>query len=107
MQAIKLYPTMIVWSTLFSAAIALGGYNLVLISSFFAFPHFAQEYSLKRGVGQLPDPGSMATERFGLKKTLLGTSALLIGLIFTLLFAQKVQTLLFGAIVIGVLWGVF
>lgn len=46
MQAIKLYPKAIGWSVLLSTAIIMEGYDVVLLSSFYALPQFNKRYGV-------------------------------------------------------------
>ena len=46
-------------------------------------------------------------ERYGFKKTMMGALALVAGLIFILFFAQNIEMLLVGLILVGIPWGVF
>jgi MFS transporter, SP family, general alpha glucoside:H+ symporter len=47
------------------------------------------------------------SDRFGYRKTMLGSLVLMIAFIFLPFFAQNVETLLAGAILCGLPWGVF
>jgi SP family general alpha glucoside:H+ symporter-like MFS transporter len=126
-QAIKRYPKAVIWSIIFSTAIAMEGYDKSLIGSFFAFPPYAQKYGEPFGDGyQVParwqaslSNGARAgeivglllngiiTEKIGFKKTMIGALALLTGLIFIPFFAQNIETLLAGDVLMGIPWGVF
>ncbi|XEV03775.1 hypothetical protein FSHL1_009062 [Fusarium sambucinum] len=44
LQAIRKYPKAVLWSVLLSTSIIMEGYDIVLISSFFAQPAFRQHY---------------------------------------------------------------
>jgi MFS transporter, SP family, general alpha glucoside:H+ symporter len=46
MQAIKLYPKAVGWSMLLSTAIIMEGYDVVLLSSFYALPQFNEKYGV-------------------------------------------------------------
>jgi len=128
-QAIKLYPNAIAWSILFSTAVAMEGYDLVLIPAFYAFPSFQRKYGVpaKSGRGyQIPAPwqaglsngarvgeilglllNGVLCERFGFKRTMIGTLLLLAALIFIPFFAQNIETLVAAEVLMGVPWGVF
>jgi SP family general alpha glucoside:H+ symporter-like MFS transporter len=128
LEAIKLYPKAIAWSVVFSSAIAMEGFDLVLISAFFAFPPFTERYGVlgESGSYQIPAPWQAALgngarvgeilglllngwlcERFGFKKTMIGSLLLLMGLIFIQFFAQNIEMLVVGAVLLGFPWGVF
>ncbi|KAK9351265.1 hypothetical protein V1523DRAFT_328036, partial [Lipomyces doorenjongii] len=51
-QALKLYPKAVGWSILLSLAIVIEGYDIVLLSSFYAFPAFVKKF------GELQPDGS-------------------------------------------------
>jgi SP family general alpha glucoside:H+ symporter-like MFS transporter len=46
MQAIKLYPKAVAWSVFISAAIIMEGYDIVLLSSFYALPQFNKKFGV-------------------------------------------------------------
>ena len=46
MEAIKLYPKAVGWSVLLSTAIVMEGYDVVLLSSFYALPQFNEKYGV-------------------------------------------------------------
>lgn len=127
-QGLKLYPKAIGWSVLFSTAIVMEGYDVVLMASFYAFPAFNQKYgnlqpdgtytlsaawqtglSMAMNVGQIF--GLFATgivaELLGYRKTMLGSLSMVIGFIFILFFAQNTSTLLAGEFLLGFPLGVF
>ncbi|KAK4548760.1 hypothetical protein LTR36_008533 [Oleoguttula mirabilis] len=128
-QAIRRYRKAVAWSIFFSTAVAMEGYDLVLISGFYAFPPFVKKYGKPTGKGgtyQIPAPwqaglsngarvgeilglmvNGIICERFGFKKTMIGTLCLLTALIFIPFFAQNVETLEVAEILMGVPWGAF
>ncbi|KAJ5263561.1 hypothetical protein N7478_011166 [Penicillium angulare] len=128
-EAIKRYPKAIGWSILFSTAIIMEGYDIVLVSAFFAYPSFQKKFGqpVKGGTGyQVTAPwqsglsngarvgeiiglfiNGLLAEAFGMKKTMIGTLIVLCGLIFISFFAQNIQTLLAAEILMGIPWGVF
>jgi SP family general alpha glucoside:H+ symporter-like MFS transporter len=126
-EAIRQYPKAIAWSMIFSLAIAMEGYDKALIGGFFAFGPFVEKFgqdgpngrqvaahwqaSLNNGarageiLGLLLN--GMIVERFGFRKTMIGSLVLLSGFIFIPVFAQNIQTLLVADILMGIPWGVF
>ncbi|EME44490.1 hypothetical protein DOTSEDRAFT_72086 [Dothistroma septosporum NZE10] len=127
-EAIRLYPKAIAWSMFLSSAVAMEGFQLVLIASFFAFPPFTRKF------GELQPDGSyevtaswqsalsngarvgeilgltlngIIAERYGYRMTIIGTLVLMIAFIFILVFAQNIGTLMAGEILMGIPWGVF
>lgn len=131
-KAIRLYPKAIGWSVLLSAALIMEGFDLVLMGSFYVVPSFAKKYghpvvqadgkvtyqltaSWQSGLSNGASVGSILglflngiiSERFGYKKTMIGSLMLIAVFIFIPFFAQNVQTLLVGQIFMGIPWGVF
>ncbi|KAL1887232.1 hypothetical protein Sste5346_010349 [Sporothrix stenoceras] len=127
-RGIKTYPHAIGWSILFSTAIIMEGYDVVLMGSFFAYPAFENRYGdlqpdgsrvlsaawqagLTNGMNCGQILGLMATgivaERFGYRKTMLGALTSVIGFIFILFFAPNKPALIAGEILMGIPLGVF
>ena len=127
-QGIKTYPRAISWSVLFSTAIVMEGYDVVLMGSFFAFPAFQQKYGSVQpdgsysltaawqagltnamNCGQIL--GLLATgiiaERYGYRKTMLGALLSVVCFIFILFFAPNKATLIVGEMMMGLPLGVF
>ncbi|KPI42725.1 General alpha-glucoside permease [Cyphellophora attinorum] len=113
LEALRLYPRAVGWSVLFSTAIAMeekvwspehkkpGTYQI-------SAPWQA---GLSNGarVGEILGlllNGYLA-ERFGMKKTMIGSLILLSGLLFIPFFAQNIETLQVATILLGFPWGVF
>jgi SP family general alpha glucoside:H+ symporter-like MFS transporter len=55
---LKLYPKAVAWSVLISTCIAMEGYDVCLLSNFYAFPQFNRKYGelLADGTYQVPAP---------------------------------------------------
>lgn len=127
-QAVRLYPKAIGWSLGLSSAIIMEGYDTLLIISFFGLPAFQTKY------GQLQPDGTVAitaawqsglsnavtcgeilgvmlngyvADRFGYRKTMMGSLAALFCLVFIVFFAPNIQTLLIGQLLCGIPWGIF
>ncbi|TVY87189.1 Maltose permease [Lachnellula willkommii] len=128
MQAIKLYPKAVGWSILLSTALVMEGYDVVLLSSFYALPQFNQKFGVRGADGTYTVPApwksalsngalcgeiiglfisGMVSERYGYRKTMIGALAMMIAFIFIPFFSQNVQMLLAGEIMCGIPWGVF
>lgn len=127
-QGLKLYPKAVAWSVLLSTAIVMEGYDVVLMGSFYALPSFKKKYGELNADGTYGIPaawqaglsnamnsgqilGLFATgiisERFGYRKTMMGSLLLIIGFVFILFFAPNKATLLVGEILMGLPLGVF
>ncbi|KND87113.1 Maltose permease MAL31 [Tolypocladium ophioglossoides CBS 100239] len=127
-QGLKLYPRAIGWSVIFSTAIVMEGYDVVLMGSFFAFPEFNKKFGTlqpdgtyqlsaawQAGLGNAMNAGQIlglfangiVVERFGYKKTMLGALSLVIAFIFILFFAQNLPTLVAGELLMGIPLGAF
>ncbi|KAK6506572.1 hypothetical protein TWF506_011477 [Arthrobotrys conoides] len=127
-QNIRLYPKAIAWSILMSTAIIMEGYDVVLMGSFYAYPSFNKKYGtlqpngkyslsaawqsgLSNGVNIGAIFGLMLngiiSERYGYRKTMMGGLLFTTAFVFILFFAENVQTLLVGEILLGIPLGVF
>ncbi|KAJ4129743.1 hypothetical protein NW754_004027 [Fusarium falciforme] len=127
-RGIKLYPKAIGWSVLLSTAIVMEGYDVVLMSSFYAMEPFNKKY------GQLQPDGSYSltaawqaglsnamnvgqilglfmtgfiSERLGYRKTMMSALAAVTSFIFVLFFAPNLPALCAGEILMGIPLGVF
>ncbi|KAF2203028.1 putative MFS alpha-glucoside transporter [Delitschia confertaspora ATCC 74209] len=127
-QGIKLYPKAVAWSVLISTCIAMEGYDVCLLSNFYAFPQFNKKYGeqLPDGTYQVPAPwqaglsnganvgeviglfiNGFVSERFGYRYTVMTCLTLVIA--FTAIFftAKDVVALEVAEILCGIPWGVF
>lgn len=127
-QALRLYPKAVAWSLLFSCAIIMEGYDVVLIGSFLAFPAFNEKYGglmsdgtyglearWQAGVNNAMACGQiiglflngLVSERLGYRKTLMACLAATVGFVFILFFAPNIQTLVVGELFMGIPLGVY
>ncbi|RDL41367.1 putative transporter (Major facilitator superfamily) [Venustampulla echinocandica] len=127
-QALKLYPKAVGWSMLLSTAIIMEGYDVVLLGSFYALPQFNEKYGVLAddGTYTVPAPwksglsngalcgeilglfiNGIISEKYGYRKTMIASLAMMIAVIFIPFFSQNIQTLLAGEILCGIPWGVF
>ncbi|KAE8141908.1 general substrate transporter [Aspergillus pseudotamarii] len=127
-EALRLYPKAVGWSLLFSCAIIMEGYDVVLIGSFLAFPAFNEKYGhlmsdgtygleakWQAGVNNAMACGQiiglflngLISERLGYRKTLMACLAATIGFVFILFFAPNIQTLVVGELFMGIPLGVY
>ncbi|TGO18775.1 hypothetical protein BPAE_0365g00070 [Botrytis paeoniae] len=128
LQGIRLYPKAIGWSLLISTCIAMEGYDVCLLSNFYAFPQFNEKYGeqLPDGTWQVParwqaglsngaNVGEIiglfingwVSEKFGYRYTVMTCLSLIIA--FTAIFftAQDVIALEVAEVLCGIPWGVF
>ncbi|TVY83858.1 Maltose permease MAL61 [Lachnellula suecica] len=128
LQGIRLYPKAVAWSVLISMCICMEGYDVCLLSNFYAFPQFNKKYGeqLADGTYQVPAPwqaglsnganvgeiiglfiNGFVSERFGYRYTVMTCLTLIIG--FTAIFftAKNVIDLQVAEILCGIPWGVF
>lgn len=129
-EGIRLYPKAVAWSVLLSAAIIMEGFDIVLIANLMAVPAFQKRFGnpMNDGSGRYELSAAWQSgltngayvgeilglmingwvaDRYGYKKTMIGALTLVSGLIFILFFAQSIQMLLVGLILMGIPWGVF
>ncbi|KAG9230496.1 sugar porter family MFS transporter [Amylocarpus encephaloides] len=128
-QGIKLYPKAVAWSVLISTCIAMEGYDLSLLSNFYAFPQFNRKYGKfvpKDNSYQVPAPwqaglsnganvgeiiglfiNGFVSEKFGYRYTVITCLTLVIAFTSIFFTAQNVETLLVAEILCGIPWGVF
>ncbi|KAF5652231.1 putative maltose permease [Fusarium sp. NRRL 25303] len=129
LQAIRKYPKAVMWSVLLSTSIIMEGYDIVLISSFFAQPSFREHYgsyqpksnswqitaswqnALSNAVSVGTIIGAFAngyfTYKFGYRKVLLTSLVAICGCIFISFFSPSLPVLLVGQFLCGIPWGVF
>ena len=129
LEAIRKYPHAVFWSILVSTSIIMEGYDIVLVSSFYAQPSFTRrygEYDAASNSYQISAPwqaglsnavsvgtviGAFAngyfTHKFGYRKVLLASLLSIVGFIFFLFFAPSLPVLLVGELLCGIPWGVF
>ncbi|KAI4600663.1 hypothetical protein KJ359_012824 [Pestalotiopsis sp. 9143b] len=127
-QGLRLYPKATAFSAIISACIIMEGYDVNLLQGLFAFAPFQKRYgelhpdgsyqltaAWQAGLANGASVGEIiglfingyVSERFGYRRTVLGSLTLLTGLIFILLFAPSVEVLQVGEILCGIPWGVF
>ncbi|KAK2777171.1 hypothetical protein FQN53_002340, partial [Emmonsiellopsis sp. PD_33] len=128
MQAIKLYPKAVGWSVLLSTTLIMEGYDLALLGSLWGSPEFGKKYGSLTPEGKWQVSASwqsalsngaragevigllingVVSERYGYRKTMVGSLISMIGFVFILFFAPNVQTLVIGEVFCGIPWGIF
>ena len=127
-QAVKIYRKAIAWSILVSMATVMESYDIQIIGSFYAYPTFQKKYGerLPSGKYSVPAPwqvgltaganigimigifaNGVLSDRFGHKKLLLFSHALMAAFIFIAFFAPSVEVLFVGEVLCGLPWGLF
>jgi SP family general alpha glucoside:H+ symporter-like MFS transporter len=126
--AFRLYSKAVGWSILLSTAVVMEGYDLLLITSFFALDPWKKKFGVLLDDGTYSVSAAWQTglyngaavgeiiglvlngfvaERFGYRKTMLGALSSITCLIFIQFFAPSVEVLQVGNILMGIPWGVF
>ncbi|KAK8129412.1 hypothetical protein PG999_001792 [Apiospora kogelbergensis] len=128
-DALRQYPRAVMWSVLLSTSIIMEGYDIVLMSSFFAQPAFSERFGVydpgtdkyqitatwQNGLSNAVSVGTMVgafangyfTHKFGYRKVLLASLGLITVFIFLPFFAVNLPMLLVGEFLCGIPWGVF
>ncbi|KAJ6608515.1 MFS transporter [Mycena sp. CBHHK59/15] len=128
LQGLRLYPKAVAWSILISTCICMEGYDVCLLSNFYAFPQFNRKYGEQLADGSYQVPArwqaglsnganvgeilglflnGWVSERYGYRMTVMACLVCIIG--FTAIFftAQNVVDLQVAEILCGIPWGVF
>lgn len=127
-DALRLYPKAIAFSMILSLAIIMEGYDTSLLESFYGFPVFQRQFGVPLADGTYQVTSSwqsglqngaqvgeilglmvagMLADRFGYRKTMLGSLFMMICSIFLLFFAQNIGMLMAGEVMCGIPWGAF
>ncbi|KXJ90108.1 general alpha-glucoside permease [Microdochium bolleyi] len=129
-DAMRLYKKAIIYSLIFSTAIIMEGYDVTLLPSFFGYTAFQEKFGNEPGPGgvgkvvsadwqtKIQNAGlagqilgliinGYASDYFGYRKTMMAAQLVMVGGIFIPFFAQNLQTLLAGNIILGLPWGIF
>ncbi|KIX98096.1 uncharacterized protein Z520_06176 [Fonsecaea multimorphosa CBS 102226] len=127
-KSLRLYPTAALFSIIISATIVMEGFQLNLMQGFFAMPAFQRKYGVRQADGSYQLTASwqagltngaatgeilgltlngIVCERYGYRKTLLASLFAVTCFIFLPFFAQNIQMLEAGEILLGIPWGIF
>ena len=123
-ESIRLYPKAIMFSVIMSLGIVMEGYDTSLLGSFYAQPAFQLRFGDRvaaDGTHQVSAPwqaglsnganvgeilglvvAGILAERYGYKKTLIGSLIMLIGAIFICFFAVNLGMLFAGEVLCGI-----
>lgn len=128
LQGLRLYPKAVAWSMIISLCIAMEGFDVCLLGTFYAIPQFNRKYGkeLSDGTYQVPAPwqaglsngatcgeiiglmiNGYVSERFGYRYTVMACLALVAAFISILFTAESVAALQVGEVLLGIPWGVF
>ena len=129
MQAIRMYPKAIGWSVLLSLTIVMEGFDITLVSSFYAFPQFKQAFgsqvpgtsdfeisttwqsalTIAAVVGEVIGLlfNGPLIDYLGNRRTMIYSLLALCGFIFLSFFAGSIQVLLASQVLSGIPWGIF
>ncbi|KAF7198335.1 Maltose permease MAL31 [Pseudocercospora fuligena] len=129
LAAVRHYPGAVFWSFMMSLSVIMIGYDTSLIASFFAYPTFKRKYgewypklndyeisgpwmiglSNAISVGELIGLAinGYALERFGHRRVMIVSLAVLCGFIAVMVFAPTITVLCVGQVLMGIPWGVF
>lgn len=126
--SIKTYPWAIFWSVMMSIIIVMEGYDIVLMGGLIPQPAFQRQFGSyyrehgyqisgpwQIGLGNATTCGTIVgalangwlTQRFGYRKTMLGSLFTIACFIFITFFAQSLPMLIAGQVLCGLPWGVF
>ncbi|KAJ5813798.1 uncharacterized protein N7503_000548 [Penicillium pulvis] len=127
-DAIRKYPQAIFWSSWFSAAVIMEGFDHSFISGFISFPAFQKRYGVEVSPGEFEIPAEMQSgisngtqageiigllicgllvDRFGSRWIMIACLFLLICFVFLQFFAANINMYLGAEILLGVPWGAF
>lgn len=128
LEGVKQYPRAIGWSILFSTALVMEGYDVVLMSSLYGNPAFQRKYGdlqpdgsyelsaqWQSGLSNAMNAGQViglfingiVADRYGYRKVMLASLALTTAFVSILFFAPDKKTLLIGELMMGMPLGVF
>ncbi|KAL8396822.1 hypothetical protein RB594_003782 [Gaeumannomyces avenae] len=127
-EALRMYPKASAWSIMISVAVIMEGFDVVLLSNFYAYPEFKKSFGNPTGNGdyQLPAQwqaglsngvacgqifglliNGIIAERWGYRKVYIGSMVCLTGFIFLFFFANSLPMLLAAEVLCGIPWGIF
>lgn len=128
LSAVRLYPKAVMWSLIISMTIVMEGYDMILITNFFAYPTFQEKYGVPSPSGgyQITGPWQVALSdasaigtffgvflngwlisRFGHRWVLIGANLFLTAFIFMMFFAPNIGVLFASQLICGLPWGIF
>jgi len=123
LQGIRKYPKAVAWSAFLSTTLIMEGYDKIIINNLYAFPPFKKNFGVQGADGSYQvEPAwqsalsnaslicevlglmitGLAAVRYGYRRVMIGALGLLTALIFITFFAENIETLLAGQILMGV-----
>lgn len=126
-DAVKKYPKAVMYSVIISSSLIMEGFDLTLLSSFYALPAFKLKFGVEKD-GSFEIPSKWQTgltmcvncgeilglqisgyiaDRFGYRRTLCFFLTLVFCIIFELFFAPSLAALAVGEVLIGICFGCF
>ncbi|KAF2164399.1 hypothetical protein M409DRAFT_56668 [Zasmidium cellare ATCC 36951] len=127
--AVQRYPGAVFWSFIMSMSVIMIGYDTSLIANFFAYPSFKRKYGQwypedndyeitgpwMIGLSNAISAGEIigliingfVLERFGHRRVMIVSLAVLSGCIAVMVFAPTIAILCVGQVLMGIPWGIF
>ncbi|MCO5549826.1 hypothetical protein L7F22_003300 [Adiantum nelumboides] len=128
LESIRAYPKAVIFSVGISLAIVMEGYDTILLGNFYAQPAFQKKFGVcdaagkcqvtaawQAGLSNGSQIGSLLglqlvgwlSDKYGYRKTMMGSLALMTAFTFLPVFAENLVTLLMGQLLQGVPWGIY
>ncbi|GAM86433.1 hypothetical protein ANO11243_044470 [Dothideomycetidae sp. 11243] len=128
LEGIKKYPYAVGWSVFLSTCIVMEGFDKSLINSLFALGPFQKKYGVLQADGSYQLTAAWQSglsnaslvgeicglwlngifaEKYGYRKTIIGSLILVAAFIFIPFFANSLPQIIAGQILLGFPWGVF
>ncbi|KAL4888884.1 general substrate transporter [Aspergillus ambiguus] len=128
-EALRSYPSAVVWSVIISMSIIMEGYDTNLIGNFYGYPAFQNQFgqyypehhghqvpqSWQSALGSGGNAGCIIgaflngylIKHFGFKKVFMGALLSMCGFIFVSFFGKTVGVQVAGQVLCGIPWGMF
>ncbi|KAL4967046.1 general substrate transporter [Aspergillus stella-maris] len=126
-QALRAYPWAVIWSLTISMSIIMEGYDTNLITNFFAYPEFKNQFghdyphgkevpgAWQSALGAGGNAGCItgafingyAVKHYGFKKVFMAGLLCMCGFIFVSFFGKSLGAQVAGQVLCGIPWGIF